>query len=110
MKTPAIAAAFTALVLATAGCGGSQNHAREYPAGAETSFVTLCAGQPNASALGCGCLYQELSKRIPYARFVTVGPAIAREENVSGDDAHALQTAIRICAAKSVPPASLGPG
>jgi len=108
VKTPVTVAGLAALVLA-AGCGGSTNHAGEYPAGAETSFVTLCAAQPNASALGCACIYQELSKRIPYAHFVTVGPAIAREENVSGDDARALQTAIRICAAKSVPPASLGP-
>jgi len=96
----AAAAAFTVLAAAAA-CGGSSGHAREYPAGAETDFVTQCAAQPNASALGCSCIYQELSKRIAYASFVTVGPVIARGGNVSGSDAEALQTAIGICAAKA---------
>ena len=70
------AAAAVALVPVASGCGSS-DHAKEYPAGARTDFVTRCAAQPNASTQGCDCLYDELSKRIPYGRFATEGAVIA---------------------------------
>jgi hypothetical protein len=88
------------LIICASGCGGSTNHAKEYPPGSATTFVTECAGQPNASADGCGCIFGELEKRIPYARFATEGPVIARGGDVSGDDAKALQSAIETCAAR----------
>ena len=95
-----LAVGLAVLASVAAGCGGSASHAHEYPAGAETDFVTRCTSQPNSSLPGCECLYEELSKRIPYRRFVTVGPIMAIEGNVSGSDAVALQAAINTCAAK----------
>ncbi len=95
-----IAAAAAVLVPVVSGCGGSSGHAREYPAGAQTDFVTRCTAQPNASAQGCGCLYDELSKRIPYQRFATEGPVIASGGDISGPDLGALEAAVNVCAAK----------
>ena len=46
-----------ALALAAAGCGGSTNHAKEYPPGAGLDFITRCAQQPNASFPGCTCIF-----------------------------------------------------
>lgn len=83
-----------------AGCGGSANHSKEYPPGAAITFVTQCASVPNASADGCACIFSELEKHIPYSRFVSAGPVIARGGDVTGDDAHALQSAIEKCAAR----------
>ncbi len=51
-------------------------------------------------AQGCGCLYDELSKRIPYQRFATEGPVIASGGEISGLDFGAVGAAINICAAK----------
>jgi hypothetical protein len=95
-----VVVAVAALVPFVSGCGGSSGHASEYPAGAQTDFVTLCAAQPNASAQGCGCLYDELSKRIPYQRFATEGPVIASGGEISGPDFGAVGDAINTCAAK----------
>jgi hypothetical protein len=88
------------LIMCASGCGGSTNHAKEYPPGTANSFVTQCVAQPNASADGCACIFSELEKRIPYTRFATEGPVIAHGGNVSGDDARALQSAIQTCAAR----------
>jgi hypothetical protein len=94
-------AAFATLaVLVAAGCGGSVNHTKEYPPGTAITFVTQCAAQPNASADGCACIFSELERRIPYSRFASEGPVIARGGNVYGSDAHALQSAIEKCAAR----------
>ena len=95
-----VAVAVAVLVSFASGCGGSSDHASEYPAGAQTDFVTRCAAQPNASAQGCGCLYDELSKRIPYERFATEGPVIASGGEISGQDFGAVGAAINTCAAK----------
>jgi len=95
-----IAAAAAAFALVVSGCGGSSSHASEYPAGAKKDFVSRCAAQPNASAPGCGCIYDELSKRIPYQRFATEGPVIASGGEVSGPDFGAVGAAINVCAAK----------
>jgi hypothetical protein len=89
-----------ALIVCAVGCGGSTSHAKEYPPGSAIAFVTQCAAQPNASADGCACIFSELEKRIPYARFATEGPVIARGGDISGDDAQALQSAIEKCAAR----------
>jgi hypothetical protein len=91
---------FLAVVLLAAGCGGATNHAKEYPPGAAITFVTQCAAEPNASADGCACIFSELEKRIPYARFETEGSVIARGDVVSGSDAKALRSAIGACAAR----------
>jgi hypothetical protein len=88
------------LALSAAGCGGSTNHSKEYPPGAAITFVTQCASVPNASADGCACIFSELEKRIPYTRFAAERSVIARGGNVTGSDAHALQTAIGKCAAR----------
>ncbi len=95
-----VAAAAATLLSVVSGCGGSSSHAQEYPAAAQTDFVTRCAAQPNASVQGCGCLYAELSRRIPYQRFATEGLVIASGGEISGPDFTAVGAAVSTCAAK----------
>ncbi|HVN62271.1 MAG TPA: hypothetical protein VMT59_13485 [Gaiellaceae bacterium] len=94
------AAIAAVLVSIASGCGGSSGHAVDFPAGSRADFVTRCSAQPDASAQGCGCVYDELAKRIPYQRFATEGPVIASGGEISGPDVGAVQAAATTCAAR----------